>query len=129
MSDVAHYHVTQTFETFYWRDEMLKHTILATLVLAASATAGFAQNAETNKQAPAPQGTVAPESNRKAQQPGPPPEAVAPSEEEANTQTPAKSEPTDLSRKSEQPAPVPGGNSTEERNTTAPAPNNTEAQK
>lgn len=87
------------------------------------AVPAFAADAESNKQAPAPQGTVAPDSNAKAKTGSA--NGTAASEEQMKSQSPGKSEETDLSKSSKSGEGSGVTTSREAANPQAPAPNNT----
>lgn len=87
------------------------------------AVPAVAQNTESNRQAPAPQGTVAPQSNDKANTGAS--TGTAGSEEQMNNQTPGKAEPTDLSNKSKTGEATGTSSNREATNPEQPAPNNT----
>lgn len=79
---------------------------------------------EGNKQAPAPQGTSAPDSNAKAQNP-PATKPTATTEEEVKTQSPGKSEETEQSKKSKTGDGSGVSTNRAATNPEVPAPNNT----
>ena len=103
---------------------------LKTLILTAALITGLSaapslaqQDAEINKQSPAPQGTVAPESNAKANTGAS--TGTSGSEEQIKTQSPGKSEDTSLSEKSKEGPGTGTSANREATNPEAPAPNNT----
>jgi hypothetical protein len=101
-----------------------KFAMPAALGLFALVTPVLAQDAETNKQSPAPQGTAAPASNDKADQGAA--RGTTATEEQKNSQSPGKSVETDLSKKAKDDPANPGTSGNREAsNPEVPAPNNT----
>ena len=98
----------------------------AAIALSLAATPVFAVDSEANKQAPAPQGTTAPDSNAKAKVPNGAGAGVKEdTKENTDVQSPGKSEATDASKKAEEPGVV-APKSKEQANTQVPAPANTQ---
>lgn len=97
--------------------------LASALALALFATPVFAADAESNKQAPAPQGTEAPASNEKANSGAS--TGTSGTSEQMKTQSPGMSEDTDLSKSSKSGAGTGTSNNREATNPESPAPNNT----
>ena len=102
---------------------MTSKMLARALVLSMIAAPAFAQNTETNRQSPAPQGTVAPERNDKANTGAS--TGTAGSEEQMNNQSPGMSEPADLSKKAKTGEANGTTSNREATNPEQPAPNNT----
>ena len=103
----------------------MKHIALSSAIgLLAFVAPVLAEDAETNKQSPAPQGTQAPASNAKADQGAA--NGTTATDEQTNNQAPGKSAETDLSKTAKD-DPANSGTSTnrEASNPEVPAPNNT----
>lgn len=101
-----------------------KIALFSALGLFALVAPVLAEDAEANKQSPAPQGTAAPASNAKADQGAA--TGTTATEEQKNNQAPGKSTETDLSKTAKD-DPANSGTSTnrEASNPEVPAPNNT----
>ena len=98
----------------------------AAIALTLAATPVFAVDTEANKQAPAPQGTTAPDSDAKAKVPNGTSGGVKEdTKENTDVQSPGKSDATDASKKAEEPGVV-APKSKEQTNTQVPAPANTQ---
>lgn len=102
---------------------MTSKLLALALGVAVIAAPALAQNTETNRQSPAPQGTVAPERNDKANTGAS--TGTAGSEEQINNQTPGMAEETDLSKKAKSGEGTGTSSNREATNPEQPAPNNT----
>lgn len=106
---------------------MTSKMLALALGLSMIAAPAFAQTtgqaAETNRQSPAPQGTVAPERNDNANTGAS--TGTTGSEEQMNNQTPGMAEPTDLSKKAKTGSANGTTSNREATNPEQPAPNNT----
>lgn len=102
---------------------MTSKLLALALGVAVIAAPALAQNAETNRQSPAPQGTVAPERNDKANTGAS--TGTTGSEEQLNNQTPGMAEETDLSKKAKTGEGTGTSTNREATNPEQPAPNNT----